>query len=110
VGTGECVALVEQATGAPRSAIWRPGALVQADRTIRPGTAIATFDSNGHYTGHAAIYLGQDERGVRVIDQWNERAPDGHITGQHTPRERTIYFNSPRHTLVNRGESYRVVE
>ena len=46
---------------------------------LRPGTAIATFDPDGRYgnhtdgRSHAAIYLGQDATGIRVIDQWVRR-------------------------------------
>ena len=39
-----------------------------------PGTAIATFEADGTYTSrsgnHAAIYVGQDEAGLWVYDQW----------------------------------------
>lgn len=62
VGTGECVALVQQATGAPHSTQWRRGEQVQGNTDIPRGTAIATFDSNGRNTGHEAIYLGQNAR------------------------------------------------
>jgi hypothetical protein len=44
-GSGECVDLVRQATGAPRSTEWRPSILVQGNMDIRPGTAIATLRS-----------------------------------------------------------------
>lgn len=110
VGTGECVPLVQQATGAPRSTQWRRGALVQGNANIRPGTAIATFDSNGSYDGHAAIYLGQDEHGIQVIDQWNIRHRDGRIVRQRQPGARTLYFGDPHHDRVDRGEAYHVVE
>jgi len=110
VGTGECVLLVQQATGTPRSTQWRPGIDVQGNTAIRPGTAIATFDANGHYSGHAAIYLGQDANGIRVIDQWNNRDREGRITSQHAPSERTLPFGDPRHSRINRGDSYRVLE
>ena len=75
VGTGECVPLVRAATDAPRAAEWQRGVQVQGNTSIRPATAIATFDSNGHYNGHAANYLGHDEHGIQVVDQWNIRAP-----------------------------------
>lgn len=109
VGTGECVPLVQRATGAPLTRQWRPGAPIQGNTAIRPGTAIATFDENGRYGGHAAIYLGQDGNGVRVLDQWNIRHRDGTVS-QHTPSIRTLPFNDPRHARVDRGESYGVVE
>jgi hypothetical protein len=110
VGTGECVPLVQAATGAPLSTEWRPGVQVQGNMNIRPGTAIATFDSNGHYDGHAAIYLGQDTSGIQVIDQWNIRDPQGRFMGQHQPSERTLPLNDPAHARINRGEFYNVVE
>ena len=51
------------------------GAKVKGNQSIRPGTAIATFNSHGLYannsTGnHAAIYIGQDAYGIWVYDQW----------------------------------------
>lgn len=110
VGTAECVSLVQQATSAPPSTEWRPGAPVQGNTDIRPGTAIATFDSDGHYDGHAAIYLGQDEYGIQIVDQWNIRDSDGRIVGQQPPGARTLPFNDPQHSWINRGDSYRVVE
>ena len=109
VGTGECVPLVQKATGAPLTRQWRAGIPVQGNTAIRPGTAIATFDDNGRYNGHAAIYLGQDGSGVRVVDQWNNRGRDGTVT-QHTPSERTLPFNQPWHNRVDRAESYPVIE
>jgi hypothetical protein len=36
--------------------------------SITSGTAIATFP-NGKYSGHAAIYVGQDSNGIQVWDQ-----------------------------------------
>lgn len=110
VGTGECVPLVRAATGAPPARDWQRGVQVQGSAAIRPGTAIATFDSNGHYGGHAAIYLGQDDHGIRVIDQWNIRDSQGRIIGQHQPSERTLPLNDPRHARIDRGEFYNVVE
>ena len=43
---------------------------------IPSGTAIATFP-NGKYSGHAAIYVSQDYRGIQVYDQV---CIDSHIT------------------------------
>lgn len=114
VGSGECVPLVQRATGAPRTAEWRQGEPVQGNLTLAPGTAIATFDSNGRYgnhtdgASHAAIYLGQSEEGIRVIDQWNERR-NGEIVRRKSPDERIIRFDNPRGHLVDQGGSYYVV-
>lgn len=66
----ECVALVRKLTGAPESKKWVTGDRVRGNQTVQPGTAIATFDQVGQYRGHAAIYLGQDARGLIVFDQW----------------------------------------
>ena len=74
VGAGYCVDFVKAAAGVPRTAAWQEGAAVRGNPHIAPGTAIATFDSDGTYTSesgnHAAIYLYQDDRGIWVYDQW----------------------------------------
>src|SRR5207249_2984970 len=74
VGSGECVAFVREASGAPASSAWQEGVKVHGASDLSRGTAIATFE-NGHYmnytTGnHAAVYLSQDDHGIRVMDQW----------------------------------------
>eukprot|EP01092_Planopodium_desertum_P007681 TRINITY_DN3177_c0_g1_i1.p1 TRINITY_DN3177_c0_g1~~TRINITY_DN3177_c0_g1_i1.p1 ORF type:complete len:114 (-),score=7.33 TRINITY_DN3177_c0_g1_i1:127-468(-) len=65
----ECVALVKYACKAPATVNWRPGVRVKGN-TITYGTAIATFPDGTHYSGHAAIYLGQTSEGIQVVDQW----------------------------------------
>jgi len=114
VGNGECVALVQARNGAnaPRTSEWKQGDKVQGNTSLKPGTVIATFDQNGRYTNsaqsHAAIYLGQDENGIRVIDQWNNRNPKtGDIESQQVPHERTLPFGRPG---VNGGDDYYVVK
>jgi hypothetical protein len=71
-GNHECVEFVRQSTGAPSSRSWRPGRQVKGAKDIPLGAAIATF-SNGRYSTHAAIYLGQDDTGIWVLDQWNKQ-------------------------------------
>ena len=83
---------------------------VQGNTNIRPGTAIATFDKDGHYNGHAAIYLGQDADGIQAIDQWNIRDRQGRIIDQQKPDRRTLFFGQPWRAFVDRGENYHVVE
>jgi hypothetical protein len=61
---GACVARGYEGDGRPQPAL---------------GTAIATFDVNGHWPGkpkgnHAAFYLSQTSEFIRVIDQWNAGA------------------------------------
>lgn len=76
VGSGQCVALVEQACGAPHTAQWKRGAPVRGNTALLCGTAIATFDPDGTYgnhtdgRSHAAIYIAQDGAGLYVWDQW----------------------------------------
>jgi hypothetical protein len=74
VDNGHCVKFVQAVTMVPSTGEWRAGAVVRGNKSIPPGTAIATFGSNGKYTSetgnHAAIYISQDETGIRVYDQW----------------------------------------
>ena len=70
-----------------------------------PYTAGTTFDASGRYanatdgTSHAAIYLGRDERGIQVLDQW----------AGSPAAVRTIPWSNPGGTTVNTGATYRVV-
>jgi hypothetical protein len=77
IGAGHCVDFVKASAGAPQTAAWQEGAEVRGNPHIAPGTAIATFESDGSYTSesgnHAAIYLHQDDRGIWVYDQWQGR-------------------------------------
>jgi len=110
VGDGACVALARAASDAAPSQFWRQGDKVQGDPGIQAGTIIATFDRNGHHTGHAAIYLGQDRKGIQVIDQRNCQDEIENMPGQNPPGKRTIRFGETRASLVDRGESYYVIE
>lgn len=94
----ECVALARALSGAPPSAQWVRGAHVRGNTHIQKGTVIATF-VNGHYEGHAAVYLGETADGIRVFDQWN--AQRAHV--------RIIHYTG-RHAFVDTGDNYYVVE
>ncbi|MGE0417864.1 MAG: BPSL0067 family protein [Acetobacteraceae bacterium] len=105
VGSGQCVAFVQEASGAPHTSRWKAGPFVKG-ATLERGTAIATFDPNGTYgnhidgRSHAAIYLDQDDVGLRVLDQWRDNPV-------HPVSERVIRFNG---TLpVNDGDHFRVI-
>ena len=116
VGSGQCVPLVQQATGAPLTRAWRPGPPVKGSTDLAPGTAIATFDVDGRYsnhvnhTSHDAIYLGQDAQGIQVLDQW--------VRPDHTKRlatRRTIYWQNSNPTTKHpvksdNGDLFNVVE
>jgi hypothetical protein len=104
VGSGQCVALVQAWTGAPSTGVWTEGVKVKGNHTLDKGTAIATF-VNGHYpnhsTGnHAAIYISQDEQGIRVVDQWSG----------HTPSERILHFRGGSGSASNDGDAFSVIE
>ena len=67
---------------------------------IAPGTVIATFDKIGRYSGHAAIYLGQNEAGLQAFDQW----------ATHVAQIRVIRFKGRQSLDVDDGDQYRIVE
>ena len=75
VGTGQCVALAQASSDVGYTSTWSPGAQVEGETDIAVGTVIATFGSDGTYTNtygqsHTAIYLGQNNSGIYVEDQW----------------------------------------
>jgi len=82
VGSGQCVALVQAASGVGNTSTWVPGNSV-LNGTTQPGTVIACgfTGPNGAYANqsgvsHAAIFLGYQYdtngniSGIRVQDQW----------------------------------------
>jgi hypothetical protein len=108
VGTGQCVAFVQAASGAPHSSQWKQGKLVKGEAALPAGTAIAAFSAAGAYTNsvdgssHAAVFVKQDTNGILVWDQW---------TGQPV-HQRWIRFqgNAPGVKPVNNGDSFCVIE
>ena len=107
VGSGQCVALVRAALPAVGpSSTWTAGAPVQGNTGLQPGTPIATFTSASRYanatdgSSHAALYLGQDAKGVQVLDQWLGSAAS----------VRTIPWSNPGAAAANTGAAFRVVK
>ncbi len=105
-GSGQCVALVQAAApGIGLTRTWAAGEAVQGNTSLQTGTAIATFEGSGRYanamdgSSHAAIYLGQDERGMQVLDQWAGSAA----------AVRTIPWSNPSGVAANTGSAFRVV-
>ena len=105
-GSGQCVALVQAASpGIGPTRNWRCGPPVRGNTDLRPGAAIATFNAADHYanatdgSSHAAIYLGQNERGIQVMDQWAGNAA----------AVRTIPWNNPSGIAANTGTAFHVV-
>lgn len=107
VGSGQCVAFVQKASGAPQTILWSMGDKVKGDLTLPKGTAIATFGVQGKYTNsldgtsHAAIYVSQDAIGITVWDQW---------TGQPV-HQRVIRFRGGAAGVkpVNDGDAFYVI-
>lgn len=107
VSSGQCVAFVETASGAPPTSSWTQGAKVKG-AILAAGTAIATFGPEGKYTNrtdgssHAAIYVSQNAAGILVWDQW---------LGQPV-HQRTIRFQggAPGAKPVNDGDFFYVIE
>src|SRR5271157_897352 len=106
VGSGQCAVLVEAADpSVGLTATWVQGASVQGNTSLAPGTIIATFGPNGTYTGlqdgsaHAAIFLGQNDQGIQVMDQWAGQAAG----------IRTIPWNSSSSLPISSGSNYYVV-
>lgn len=103
VGTGQCVAFVQQCSGAPNTGLWTEGIRVRGNRIAR-GTAIATFINRKYpskSTGnHAAIYLEQDEQAIWVYDQWSG----------HPVSKRAIRFKGGKGSPSNDGDAFSVID
>lgn len=99
---GQCVSYVKAVVlGLPQTKLWTKGAWVRRNPAVRAGTVIATFDSSGHYSGHAAIYEGQTHDGLNVVDQW--------ITPPAQPIHRRL-LKWGAHGNSNNGDNFFVVE
>jgi hypothetical protein len=106
VGTGHCVSLVREVTGAPNTAQWRRGAQVRGSNDLAPGTVIATFDESGRYgnhvdgRSHAALLLAVKDDGLMVVDQWTGRPV----------HERLIKYRNGAGDAADDGDRFFVVE
>ena len=99
---GQCVSYVKFVTPTlPQTLMWKKGSSVKGNTKILRGTVIATFDADGHYSGHAAIYENQTVAGIDVVDQW--------ITPPARPiHRRMLRFGA--HGNPNNGDNFFVVE
>lgn len=100
---GQCVSYVTTVcpTLPVKTSEWKRGSTVKDNPAIIEGTAIATFNGKGHYTGHAAIYVSQDHQGIHVYDQW--------ITGAGKPvGPRLVKWNGVG--TSNNGHGFYVIE
>jgi hypothetical protein len=107
VGSGQCVALVQAATGAPVTSLWLKGPKVKGSSKIPVGTAIATFDAEGKYANHstgnhAALFVSVSDAGIVVVDQWAKKDPA-------KPSRRTLRFRDGKGSASNDGDQFSVV-
>jgi hypothetical protein len=107
VGTGQCVALVQPATGVPLTSLWRKGPKVKGSTKIPQGTAIATFDDQGRYPNHssgnhAALFVSVGTDGIVVVDQWAAKTPA-------RPSRRTLKFRGGAGSPSNDGDQFWVI-
>ena len=103
VGNGHCVIYVQKTSGAPHTSEWKEGEKVRG-ADIPKDTAIATFidgvyPSHAH-GNHAAIYVGQNDEGLVVWDQW---------VGQPV-HMRTIHFKGGEGSPSNDCDAFSVIE
>ena len=106
-GSGQCVALVYAVnpTISP-TATWTRGESVRGNTSLQPGTVIATFNKSGRYanatdgSSHTAIYLGQNERGIQVLDQW----------AGSSAAVRTIRWTNSSGIAADTGSAFYVVQ
>ena len=100
---GQCVSYVKKVCPAcPPTTSWKKGAPVKDNKTILPGTVIATFNESGQYHGHAAIYVSQSPAGISVYDQY-VTPPTPKAVGP-----RTLRWGA--HGNSNNGDKFYVVE
>ena len=100
---GQCVSyLTTVCEGLPvNTSKWRQGALVKGNAMVFSGTAIATFNVAGKYSGHAAIYVDQSDSGITVVDQW--------VTPPAKPiHQRLLRFGARGNS--NNGDNFYVIE
>ena len=118
IGSGQCVDLCRFLSGAPNSGSWVAGKHAADLTNADIGTAIATFDSTGHYPSNSdplgknsAIFMGRGAQGsIIVVDQWP--VGDG-PPGTHQPFKHTI-INYPPDNKVhplrsNNADAYYVI-
>ena len=100
---GQCVSYVRQVCPTlPATGSWKKGGPVKDNKGIQRGTAIATFDANNKYLGHAAIFVSQGPEGITVYDQY--------IYGASPKAVGSRVLRWSGKGDVNDGNSYYVVE
>ena len=108
VGNGQCVTAYSKFSGVTGDTKrWRAGVDVADNGDIKPGTAIATFDSNGRYPSgkdkNSGIYLGPGTKGS-ILDQWPAHSPNP----AHPPQPREVLNDNAR-GASNNANAYHVI-
>ena len=85
-------------------------AQVEGETDIAVGTVIATFGSDGTYTNtygqsHTAIYLGQDNSGIYVEDQWLDQVAQTRLIPWTT--DNSYKSGSKFYVVTHRAEGNR---
>ena len=111
VGTHSCAALVQHYTRVGPTKKWEAGELVRGHKTIKRGTAIATFVDgkypNKSHGNHAALYVSQDDKGIWVVDQWEGK------TAPFTKRRLPFMGKNADGTYKdpsNNGDAFSIIE
>jgi len=100
---GQCVSYVKTVCPVlPATAAWKKGEAAKGNKNILAGTVIATLNANDQYEGHAAIYVSQDDLGLRVYEQYIY----GRVPKAVGPR--TLRFGAQGD--ANNGDKFFVVE
>jgi hypothetical protein len=100
---GQCVSYVKKVCPTcPPTNSWKKGLPVKNNKSIVPGTVIATFNKSETYEGHAAIYISQNPVGINVYDQY-VTPPSPKAVGP-----RTLRWGA--HGNSNNGDNFYVVE
>lgn len=99
---GQCVSFVRTVCPLlPPTGQWKQGIQVRSNQVIA-GTAIATFNADGNYEGHAAIFDSQGQPGIFVYDQW--------VTPPNPQAVARRLLRWGAHGLANNGDNFYVVD
>jgi hypothetical protein len=125
---GECAAIAQflvPGLGNAHVSQWRRGVRVQGQLSLRPGTVIAIFDSNGRYIGttkhshlggvaHTALYVRQSSVGIEIVHQFKScphiKGTLVRFDGAKTPYKSGVSSPSGAGTPEDDGKNYYVVE
>ena len=125
---GECAAIAQflvPGLGNAHVSKWKRGAKVKGNVSLRPGTVIAIFDSNGCYVGtkkhahshgiaHTALYLRKSVVGIEIVHQFTScphiKGTLIRFDGKKVPGFHSGVSTSGTGTPEDDAENYYVVE